>query len=161
MEVYKPPNFKKIYVPGDPAGWKFVHTFGLYPSFEMAITPSFCEQIEKFQCLSSSTAQGLSRDTWHTHLARVHVPENVSWSLWTLRLNFFEIPPAKDFKITWNHLSRHVRVDIYHKNHCTIFFVVNHQFWHCADLTKLCKHLKCLCYKINEFAVIFCMNTQH
>ena len=104
----------------------------------MAITPSFCEQIEKFQCLSSSTAQGLSRDTWHTHVARVHVPKNVSWSLWTLRLNFFEIPPAKDFKITWNHLSRHVRVDIYHQNHCTIFFVVNLQFWHCdPDIPRL------------------------
>ena len=48
------------------------------PSIEMAITPTFFEQIGKFRCLSSSTPQGLSHDTWHTHVARVHVPENVS-----------------------------------------------------------------------------------
>ena len=48
-----------------------------------------------------------SEHTWH-------VPKNVSWSLWTLRMNLFEIPPAKDFKNTWNHLSIHVTVDIYH-----------------------------------------------
>ena len=129
IEGSKPKNFKKIVV---PAGWKFVHNFGLHPSFEIAITPSFYEQIEKFQWLSSSTPQGLSRDIFRTHVARVHVPENVSWSLWTLRLIFFEIPPAKDFKNTWNHLSIHVRVDIYHQNHCTIFSIVNLQFWHCV-----------------------------
>ena len=64
----------------------------------MAITPSFYEQIEKFQCLSSSTPQGLPRDIFRTHVARVHVPKNVSWSLWTLRLNFFEIPRQKILK---------------------------------------------------------------
>ena len=32
MEGSKPKNLKKIDV---PAGWKFVHIFGLLPSFEM------------------------------------------------------------------------------------------------------------------------------
>ena len=56
----------------------FLKFWRLDPSIKMAITPTFFEQIEKFQCLSSSTAEGLSRDTWHTHVARVQVPENVS-----------------------------------------------------------------------------------
>ena len=31
----------------------------------------FFEQIEKFQCLKSSTTQGLSHGTFKTHVARV------------------------------------------------------------------------------------------
>ena len=46
----------------------FLKFLGLDPSIEMAITPSFYEQIEKFQCLSSSTPQGLSRDIFRTHV---------------------------------------------------------------------------------------------
>ena len=33
------------------------------------------EQIEKFQCLKSSTTQGLSHGTFRTHVARVTCPE--------------------------------------------------------------------------------------
>ena len=70
-EGYNP----KVWTNFQPAGTTiFLKFWGLDPSIEMAITPTFFEQIEKFQCLSSSTAQGLSRDTWHTHVARVHVP---------------------------------------------------------------------------------------
>ena len=71
IEGSKPKNFKKIVV---PAGCKFVHNFGLHPSFEMAITPSFYEQIEK----SSSTPQDRPNDIFRTYVARVHVPKNVS-----------------------------------------------------------------------------------
>ena len=67
----KPKNFKKI-------DEKFVHIFGLLPSFEMAITPTLIEQIEKFQCLKLSTAQGPAHGTLRRHVARVHVPKNVS-----------------------------------------------------------------------------------
>ena len=49
---------------------------------------TFFDQIEKFQGISSSTAP----DIFRTHVARDHVPKNVSSSLWTFRL--------KDFKNT-------------------------------------------------------------
>ena len=41
----------------------------------MPLTPMFFEQIEKFQCLKSSTAQGLERGTLRRHVARVTCPE--------------------------------------------------------------------------------------
>ena len=44
----------------------------------MAITPTLVEQIEKFQCLKLSTAQGQAHGTLRRHVARVHVPKNVS-----------------------------------------------------------------------------------
>ena len=56
----------------------FLKYLGLDPSIEMAITPTFFEQIEKFQCLKLSTAQGPSHGTLRRHMARVHVPKNVS-----------------------------------------------------------------------------------
>ena len=69
----------KLWTNLHPAGTTiFLKFFGLDPSIEMAISPSFYKQIEKFWCLSSSTPQGLSRDIFRTHVARVHVPENVS-----------------------------------------------------------------------------------
>ena len=49
--------------------------FHLYPFFKRAITPVSFEQIEKFQCLSLSTPQGLSHGTFRTHVARVTCPE--------------------------------------------------------------------------------------
>ena len=47
----------------------------LYPSTKKAITPMSYELIEKFQCLSLSTPQGLSHGTFRTHVARVTCPE--------------------------------------------------------------------------------------
>ena len=41
----------------------------------MAITPTFFEQIEKFQCLKLSTAQGPAYDTLRRHMACVTCPE--------------------------------------------------------------------------------------
>ena len=72
MEGSKPKNFKKIDV---PAGWRIVYIFGLLPSFEMAITPTLIEQIEKFQCLKLSTAQGPAHGTLRRHVARVTCPQ--------------------------------------------------------------------------------------
>ncbi len=44
----------------------------LDPSIEMAITPTFFDQFENFH---SSTPQGLPRDIFNTHVARIHVPK--------------------------------------------------------------------------------------
>ena len=93
-------NYKKWWKLSFPEKTTFLKILLLYPSTKMAITPMFFEQIEKFQCLKLSTAQGPAHGTLRRHVARVHVPKNVSWSLWTLRLKFFEIPPSKDFKNT-------------------------------------------------------------
>ena len=41
----------------------------------MAITPMFFEQIEKFQCLKLSTAQGPQHGTLRGHVARVTCPQ--------------------------------------------------------------------------------------
>ena len=49
--------------------------FGLDPSIEMAITPTFFEQIEKFWCLKLSTAQGQAHGTLRRHVARVTCPQ--------------------------------------------------------------------------------------
>ena len=38
----------------------------------MAISPMFFEQIEKFQCLKLSTAQGPAHGTLRSHVACVH-----------------------------------------------------------------------------------------
>ena len=53
----------------------FLHFYQLYPSTKRAITPMFFEQIEKFQCLESSTTQGLSHGIFRTNVARVTCPE--------------------------------------------------------------------------------------
>ena len=53
----------------------FLYFYWLYPSTKTAITPMSFEQIEKFQCLKSSTTQGLSHDNIRTHVARVTCPE--------------------------------------------------------------------------------------
>ena len=49
----------------------FLHFYWLYPFTKRAITPLSFEQIEKFQCLKSSTTQGLSHGIFRTHVARV------------------------------------------------------------------------------------------
>ena len=41
----------------------------------MAITPMFFEQIEKFQCLKLSTAQGPAHGTFIRHVAHVTCPQ--------------------------------------------------------------------------------------
>ena len=41
----------------------------------MAITPIFFEQIEKFQCLKLSNAQGQAHGTLRRHVARVTWPK--------------------------------------------------------------------------------------
>ena len=53
----------------------FSDFLGLYPSTKLAITPMFFEQIEKFQCLTLSTTQGLSTGTLRFHVARVTCPQ--------------------------------------------------------------------------------------
>ena len=53
------------------------HFLGLDPSIEMAINPTFFEEIEKSQCPSSSMPKGLQCDIFRTHVAHVHVPKNI------------------------------------------------------------------------------------
>ena len=50
----------------------------------------FFEQIEKFQCLSLSTAQGPSRGILRIHVGTCHVSQNVSESQSTLEYNIFK-----------------------------------------------------------------------
>ena len=45
------------------------------PLTKMTITPVLVDQIEKFQSLKPSTAQGLSTGTIRLHVARVTCPE--------------------------------------------------------------------------------------
>ena len=53
----------------------FLEFFNLYPSIRMAITPLIVDQIEKFQCLELSTAQGLSTGVLRSHVAHVTCPQ--------------------------------------------------------------------------------------
>ena len=55
----------KILKIGPSTKSNFFLNFAVTPSTKRAITPMFFEQIEKFQCLKSSTAQG-------PHVSRVH-----------------------------------------------------------------------------------------
>ena len=71
-------NHKKCWKLSFPKKTTFLKILQLYPSTKMAITPMFFEQIEKFQCLKLSTAQGPAHGTLRRHVARVHVPKNVS-----------------------------------------------------------------------------------
>ena len=48
---------------------------GLHPCTKMAITPLLIDQIEKFQCLELSTAQGLSHGVLRSHVAHVTCPQ--------------------------------------------------------------------------------------
>ena len=62
-EGYNP----KVWTNFQPAGRTiFLKFWGLDPSIEMVITPTFFEQIEKFQCLKLSTAQGPAHGTLYT-----------------------------------------------------------------------------------------------
>ena len=47
----------------------------LYPSMKMAITLLIVDQIEKFQCLELSTAQGPSPGVLRFHVAHVTCPQ--------------------------------------------------------------------------------------
>ena len=67
----------------------FLYFYWKYPSIKTAITPMSFEQIEKFQCLKSSTTQGLSHGIFRTHMAQVTCPETclkvcqlLMWSYW-------------------------------------------------------------------------------
>ena len=51
------------------------HILQIYPSTKVVITPMFFEQIEKFQCLKSSTAQGPQHGTLRGHVTRVTCPQ--------------------------------------------------------------------------------------
>ena len=44
---------------GGPIIMQFIDFLGIYPSTKMTITPLLVDQIEKFQCLKSSTAKDL------------------------------------------------------------------------------------------------------
>ena len=57
-----------------PEKTTFLKILLLYPSTKMAITPMFFKQIEKFQCLKLSTAQGPDHGTLRRHVARVTCP---------------------------------------------------------------------------------------
>ena len=54
---------------------QFFSFFGLHPSTKMAITPLSVDQIEKFQCLELSTAQGLLPGVLRFHVAHVTCPQ--------------------------------------------------------------------------------------
>ena len=56
-------------------GFHFFPFYGLYPSTKKAITPLFFEQIEKFQCLTSSSTQGLSTGILRIHVTHVTCPQ--------------------------------------------------------------------------------------
>ena len=53
----------------------FLKFLGLGPSIEMAITPTFFEQIEKFLCLKLSTTPGPSHGIPRRHVTRVTCPK--------------------------------------------------------------------------------------
>ena len=48
---------------------------GLHPCTKMAITSLLIDQIEKFQCVELSTAQGLSAGVLRSHVAHVTCPQ--------------------------------------------------------------------------------------
>ena len=71
VEGYNSKIFKKVVFSGKLNYQIFLW---LYPSTKMAITPMFFEQIENFQCLKLSTAQGPAHGTLRSHVARVTCP---------------------------------------------------------------------------------------
>ena len=72
MEGY---NAKNASFWGGPIIMQFIDFLGIYPSTKMAITPLLVDQIEKFQCLELSTAQGLSTGVLRSHVAHVTCPQ--------------------------------------------------------------------------------------
>ena len=68
-------NHKKCWKLSFSEKTTFLRILQLYPSTKMAITPMFFEQIEKFQCLKLSTAQGPAHGTLRRHVARVTCPQ--------------------------------------------------------------------------------------
>ena len=87
-------NHKKCWKLSFSEKTTFLRILQLYPSTKMAITPMFFEQIEKFQCLKLSTAQGPAHDTFRRHVARVMCPQTcleVSQLFWAPLQNYFAI----------------------------------------------------------------------
>ena len=68
-------NYKICWKLSFPEKTTFLKILLLYPSTKMAITPMFFKQIEKFQCLKLSTAQGPAHGALRRHVARVTCPE--------------------------------------------------------------------------------------
>ena len=64
-------NYKICWKLSFPEKTTFLKILLLYPSTKMAITPMFFEKIEKFQCLTLSTAQGPAHGTLRGHVTRV------------------------------------------------------------------------------------------
>ena len=71
-------NHKKCWKLSFPEETIFKNILLLYPSTKMAITPMFFEQIENFQCLKLSTAQGPA--SWYPQKTRdtCHMSTNMS-----------------------------------------------------------------------------------
>ena len=63
-------NHEKCWKLSFPKKTTFLKILQLYPFTKMAIPPMFFEQIEKFQCLKLSTAQGPAHGTQRRHVAR-------------------------------------------------------------------------------------------
>ena len=68
-------NYKNASFWGGPIIMQFIDFLGIYPSTKMAITPLLVDQIEKFQCLELSTAQGLLPGVLRFHVAHVTCPQ--------------------------------------------------------------------------------------
>ena len=68
-------NHKKCWNLSFPEMTSFLKILLLNPSTKMAITPMLFEQIEKFQCLKLSTAQGPAHESLRSHVARVTWPQ--------------------------------------------------------------------------------------
>ena len=58
-----------------PKSMCFFWFLELHPSTKMVITPLLVDQIEKFQCLESSTTKDLSPGALRSHVARVTCPQ--------------------------------------------------------------------------------------
>ena len=74
----------------------------LYPSTKMPITPMFFKQIEKFQCLNTSTTQGLSTGIIRMHVTRVTCPQTcleVSQLFWSKKSKHLTC-------LIWGHIVR-------------------------------------------------------
>ena len=72
VEGYNSKIFKKVVFSGK---LNFQPFLCLYPTIKIVISPMFFEQIEKFQCLKLSTAQGPAHGTLRRHVARVTWPQ--------------------------------------------------------------------------------------
>ena len=96
----------------------------------MAITPLLVEQIEKFQCIESSTAPKLSVGIFRCHVARVTCPQ--TWLKVSDFEGYLQIKlQMKDFKNHFFLVLGLVLIDFHHKIQCAIFFVEPIEFRQC------------------------------